>query len=173
MRIARRQVKKATEELQSGPDLTDEEVHDVRKRLKKARAALRLLRETIGARRYHRENTALRDAARPFTQIRDAKVLSDTVEKLASDDQLEHAVLDGFKQGFGDLQREVRRQVLEEHDAASAAREALKSAADATRKAKWKAARMVRLGKQPAARLPRRPQRFCDSQREPQYIQPP
>ncbi len=57
-RIARRQVKKATEELQSGPDLTDEEVHDVRKRLKKARAALRLLRETIGARRYHRENTA-------------------------------------------------------------------------------------------------------------------
>jgi CHAD domain-containing protein len=44
---------------------------------------LRLLRTSLGRASYRRENTALRDAARRFTGVRDAKVLVDTVEGLA------------------------------------------------------------------------------------------
>ena len=52
----------------------DEAVHQVRKDLKKARAALRLLRDAVGEAAYSRENTELRDAARPLSGLRDATV---------------------------------------------------------------------------------------------------
>jgi hypothetical protein len=56
LRILRRQVKKTLEELQRGYPLSDEAVHDARKRIKKARSALR-------------------DTARPRTAVRDATAL--------------------------------------------------------------------------------------------------
>ena len=52
----------------------DEAVHQVRKDLKKARAALRLLRDAVGEAAYSRENIELRDAARPLSALRDATV---------------------------------------------------------------------------------------------------
>jgi hypothetical protein len=52
----------------------DEAVHQVRKDLKKARAALRLLRDAVGEAAYSRENIELRDAARPLSALRDAVV---------------------------------------------------------------------------------------------------
>jgi CHAD domain-containing protein len=55
--------------------LNDEQIHEARKDLKRARAVLRLLREVIGDRAYRRENASLRDAARPLSAARDAKVL--------------------------------------------------------------------------------------------------
>jgi CHAD domain-containing protein len=67
--------------------VTDVNIHDARKQLKKARAALRLLRDAIGEIAYRRENTALRDAARPLGVARDSKVLlvalDDLVERYA------------------------------------------------------------------------------------------
>lgn len=67
--------------------VTDANIHDARKQLKKARAALRLLREAIGPTTYRRENAALRDAARPLGVARDSKVLlvalDDLVERYA------------------------------------------------------------------------------------------
>jgi len=57
-------------------------VHEARKSGKKLRALLRLVRPAISARTYRKENTALRDAARPLTEVRDAKVLIDTLDKL-------------------------------------------------------------------------------------------
>ena len=62
---------------------SDARVHDIRKELKRARAALRMLRECIGVMEYRRDNALLRDAARPLTPIRDAKVLLQTLEQLA------------------------------------------------------------------------------------------
>jgi CHAD domain-containing protein len=88
-RLARKQISKALAALhepgagslpQQRPG--DEAVHDARKRLKKVRAYLRLLRPALGAGTYHRENTEARDAARPLTEIRDAKILVDTFDKL-------------------------------------------------------------------------------------------
>lgn len=57
-------------------------VHDVRKRLKKLRALLRLVRYEIGEKTYKQENTRFRDAGRMLSSVRDAKILIETVEKL-------------------------------------------------------------------------------------------
>lgn len=62
--------------------VTDTHIHDARKQLKKARAALRLLREAIGDVAYRRDNNALRDAARPLGVARDSKVLLATLDDL-------------------------------------------------------------------------------------------
>lgn len=86
-RIARRallaQLDKTIEEL-SRRRRSDAAVHNIRKELKRARAALRMLRECIGVAEYRRENALIRDAARPLTPIRDAKVLLQTLEHLES-----------------------------------------------------------------------------------------
>jgi CHAD domain-containing protein len=61
------------------PRRTDRAIHEIRKNLKRARAALRLLRDCLGEADYRRENSLLRDAARPLTPVRDAKVLCETL----------------------------------------------------------------------------------------------
>jgi CHAD domain-containing protein len=57
-------------------------MHEVRKDLKRARAALRLLREAVGEAAYARENLELRDAARPLASVRDATVALEVVREL-------------------------------------------------------------------------------------------
>src|SRR5712691_7867861 len=61
---------------------SDNLVHEVRRGLKKARGALRLVRGELGERRFDRENRAFRDAGRPLSDVRDAKVLVDTLDGL-------------------------------------------------------------------------------------------
>lgn len=62
--------------------VSDANIHDARKQLKKSRAALRLLRDAIGEIAYRRENIALRDAARPLSVARDSKVLIAALDAL-------------------------------------------------------------------------------------------
>jgi CHAD domain-containing protein len=62
---------------------SDVAVHNLRKQLKRARAALRMLRECMGVVEYRRDNALIRDAARPLTPVRDAKVLLQTLEQVA------------------------------------------------------------------------------------------
>ena len=83
-RVSRREIEKALEELESCGFGDDEVVHGVRKRIKKLRAVLRLIRADLGKKTFRRANTWLRDAARPLTEIRDAKVLLDALDKLAA-----------------------------------------------------------------------------------------
>ncbi len=66
------------------PHRTDAGIHNMRKELKRARAALRMLRACIGVVEYRRDNALLRDAAHPLTPIRDAKVLLQTLEPLTA-----------------------------------------------------------------------------------------
>ncbi|MEJ0036111.1 MAG: CHAD domain-containing protein [Gammaproteobacteria bacterium] len=66
-----------------GSRITDSEIHSARRTLKKARATLRLLRPAVAARVFKRENAALRDVARPLGAARDAKVLLDSLDRLA------------------------------------------------------------------------------------------
>jgi CHAD domain-containing protein len=80
-RLARREIRDALQALERRP-LTDEAVHEARKALKRARAMLRLLRKGLGDETYRRENMALRDAARPLSEVRDGKVLLDAFEQL-------------------------------------------------------------------------------------------
>jgi CHAD domain-containing protein len=61
----------------------DESVHDARKAFKRVRSVLRLVRDEIGEKTYRRENRRFRDAARPLTEVRDAKALVEAMDKLA------------------------------------------------------------------------------------------
>jgi CHAD domain-containing protein len=67
----------------SKPHLSDSDVHEARKSLKKARASLRLLRPALRPSDYRKENDRLRDAAQPLGRVRDAKLLPDTLRLLA------------------------------------------------------------------------------------------
>src|SRR6476620_4264268 len=62
--------------------LTDDSVHAIRKRLKELRSLLRLLRGPLPRLTRHRENTALRDAARPLSDLRDTAVLIEALTGL-------------------------------------------------------------------------------------------
>lgn len=61
---------------------TDEAVHTARKDLKKARSAVRLVREELGRKGFRRDNELLRDAGRELSGVRDAAVSTETLEKL-------------------------------------------------------------------------------------------
>ena len=89
-----------------GHAVDDGAVHAARKTCKQTRAALRLLRESLGAAVYHRENRALRDAARPLTQMRDAFVLRQTLRALPAHSASLDGVLDkNYQQARSRLQR--------------------------------------------------------------------
>ena len=80
-RIACTQMTAALRALERRP-LSDGDVHSARKSLKKARAMLRLLRPSIGDQAYRWENALLRDTARPLSEVRDAMVLLQTLDRL-------------------------------------------------------------------------------------------
>jgi CYTH domain-containing protein/CHAD domain-containing protein len=63
-------------------DALAEAIHGARKDLKKARAALRLIRDELGEKTFKRENHALRDAARLLSASRDAEVKLETLDSL-------------------------------------------------------------------------------------------
>jgi len=122
----------AIKELSQGAP-SDRVVHAIREKLKRARAALRLLRPCIGAQAYHQQNLLIRDAARPLTMVRDADVLLQTLRSLeleAASKKADAAVdkADAFSRL---LHRELRRERIEErrrlskrelHDEAAALR---------------------------------------------------
>src|SRR4029079_14756022 len=62
----------------------DTPVHQTRKYLKKARAALRLVRKEIGRSAFRQQDHYLRDAARLISDLRDAEVRLETVRQLQS-----------------------------------------------------------------------------------------
>ncbi|HVW45851.1 MAG TPA: CHAD domain-containing protein, partial [Solirubrobacterales bacterium] len=64
-------------------DALAEAIHGARKDLKKARSALRLVREELGEKTFDRENQELRDAARLLSASRDAEVKLATLTTLA------------------------------------------------------------------------------------------
>ena len=108
----------------------DAAVHEARKCCKKLRALLRLVRPAISARTYRGENTAFRDAARPLTAVRDAKVLIETLDKLG-----QHFAKRVRGQPFAPIrkelmayQREVRMRVLDKEQAFATVKAAVRDA---------------------------------------------
>jgi CHAD domain-containing protein len=81
-RVARKEIDAALDGL-TKRSISDEDVHEARKLLKRTRAALRLVRPAVGDRAYRRDNAALRDAARPLSEIRDARILVDAFDAVA------------------------------------------------------------------------------------------
>lgn len=84
-RCAREQLDRAIDELTNRMrDDPVEAVHDARKALKKTRSLLRLGRGTLESDGRRRENTALRHAGRLLSSARDAEVMLEAVDDLAS-----------------------------------------------------------------------------------------
>jgi len=79
--IVRAQIANALATLK-GRAVSDSSVHSARKLMKKARATLRLLRDALPDAVYRLENAALRDAARPLSATRNAKVLIEALDRL-------------------------------------------------------------------------------------------
>ena len=101
-RLAHRRLEPAVDHLAvvSEADV-DDVVHDIRKRCKRVRALLRLVRANLGEDVYHRENAALRDAARMLSPVRDAAVLIQ--------------VHDGIVQAGAVAVADVRAELVERH----------------------------------------------------------
>jgi CHAD domain-containing protein len=132
-RIVRKQLGNALKEL-TGPHHgpRDAVVHDARKGLKRVRAVLRLVRPVIGEKVFQRENTCFRDAARPLTEVRDARILVETLDKLIEHFK-EHVAGQSFRDVRKSLQahlREVRRQVLDEQNAFAVVAETIRQERD-------------------------------------------
>jgi CHAD domain-containing protein len=78
----RRQTEEALITLAKNTPITDENIHQTRKLLKRARTSLRLLRDAVGKTAYSRENVRLRDAARYLALVRDTQAALDTLASL-------------------------------------------------------------------------------------------
>jgi CHAD domain-containing protein len=126
-RIVRVEVKRALKCL-TAVSPADTSIHDARKRLKRARAALRLIREPLGDRRFRRENESLRDAARPLSEVRDAKILVESLDILANGATISvRGALRRVRERLVANQLRVRRRVLGGKQALKPAVEALLS----------------------------------------------
>jgi len=88
----------------SGRAVSPEDIHTARKGLKKARAWLRLLRTGTDRDAYREQNHALRDAARPLSEGRDAQVLIETLHEL-----LERYHEPARDRRFGRFERALRK----------------------------------------------------------------
>lgn len=135
-RIIKSEAEKALAELRKispdpAGDAAREAVHEVRKRLKRVRALLRLIRSAFGKRAYHVENTAYRDVARPLTRVRDAGVLIATLDKVCHSDELPNSdACSTIRQTLIAREQEIIRCELLEQHAAETAASALRDALD-------------------------------------------
>jgi CHAD domain-containing protein len=81
-RICRKQIEGAIAIATGAQEPRDTPVHETRKHLKKARAALRLVRKEIGRGLFRQQDHRLRDVGRLISDIRDAEVRLQTVRQL-------------------------------------------------------------------------------------------
>jgi CHAD domain-containing protein len=143
-RNVRRQIEKALKHLgaKGKPSQRrvsqNEAVHEVRKCFKRVRAALRLVREDLGDDVYREENWCFRDAARPLTEVRDAEVLVEIVDKLTQQFSaaIEPGAIAKIREALLASQQDVTRRVLDEGKAFAAVEEA--AARALARLANWR-----------------------------------
>src|SRR4030095_174962 len=92
---------------------SDGAVHYARKQLKRARAGLRLLRDAVPKASYSRENGELRDAARPLSLIRAARVMLDTLERAPVNAPPRGGGLRRLRRALREEHASVRRKILQ------------------------------------------------------------
>jgi CHAD domain-containing protein len=81
-RLCRKQIEAAIAIATGEKKTNDTPVHEMRKHIKKARAALRLVRKEIGAGLFREQDHCLRNVGRLTSEIRDAEVRLQTVREL-------------------------------------------------------------------------------------------
>src|SRR5215469_2034221 len=112
--ILRRQLRKGLEKLDGSHEANDEDIHDARKRIKQARATLRLLREALSRSDYRREDRTLQAAAHPLSLARDAKVLVEAFDQLLADHRRARQLsgAQGFRRALVQQRTRARESVL-------------------------------------------------------------
>ena len=80
-RVCRKQIERAIAVATNEKKTADTPVHEMRKCLKKARAALRLVRKEIGRGLFREQDRCLRNVGRLTSEIRDAEVRLQTVQQ--------------------------------------------------------------------------------------------
>jgi CHAD domain-containing protein len=101
---------------------SDADVHSARKCIKKARARLRLLREVLGSSVYERDDEALRDAARPLSATRDAKILIDVLDSMVERRAIDAESVDALRCVLVTHREQVQRRTAASHKIADARR---------------------------------------------------
>lgn len=81
-RMAAEQLDKALEHLACQDGKRDKHIHEARKATKRLRALMRLVRRELGDEVYALENQCYRDAGQRLSELRDATVLIETVDRL-------------------------------------------------------------------------------------------
>jgi CHAD domain-containing protein len=122
-RIARKQIDAALEHLTaSRSESRDESVHEARKSFKKVRAVLRFVRPVIGQCVYREENIRFRDAGRPLTEVRDARILIETLDGLHErfGEHISDRSFSDVRKALQANLRAVRKRVLDKEDALAA-----------------------------------------------------
>src|SRR5215813_881391 len=76
------QVDKALDNLKPNVRSKDEGIHDARVSVKKIRAALRLIRDSLGENTFDAEDTAYRDIGRKLSKVRDSAAMLEVIDKL-------------------------------------------------------------------------------------------
>jgi CHAD domain-containing protein len=140
-RVLVKEVKKALDELSdAGSPDTEENVHEARKRFKKVRAVLKLVRQGLGPAVYRRDNAALRDAGRPLTEVRDARVLLDTLDRLARRAAAEVGpeALAPVREALLARRQAIRNWVLQESDALAGVRTTVQKERRRLKRRSWK-----------------------------------
>jgi len=97
-RICRKQIEDAIAMAKGEKHTRDTPVHETRKHLKKARAAMQLVRKEIGRGFYRQQDHYLRDVGRLTSEIRDAEVRLQTVRQLRNINQR------GGRRHYGNLE---------------------------------------------------------------------
>src|ERR1700726_4429759 len=97
-RICQKQIELAIAIASGEREANDTPVHETRKHLKKARAAMRLVRKEIGRGFYRQQDHYLRDVGRLTSEIRDAEVRLQTVRQLRNINQR------GGRRHYGNLE---------------------------------------------------------------------
>ncbi|WZO97416.1 CHAD domain-containing protein [Isosphaeraceae bacterium EP7] len=116
-RIAGTQIDQALGELKGSDAAAPEDVvHRIRQRLRKVRALIRLTRGGLGGKLADREDARFRDAGRPLSELRDASVLVQTLDRLAewSAGQIGPESIGPVRDFLLGLKGEVDRRVLDE-----------------------------------------------------------
>jgi CHAD domain-containing protein len=132
-RVAKSEMEKVREYVDgSSKGSRDVKVHEARKSLKRLRAVLRLVRPAIARKVYRRENMAFRDAARPLSEVRDAKILLETLDKIVKTNGRGRRVRPFMevRRELARHQRGVSEKVLDQDDAFTTVDSTMKEALD-------------------------------------------
>src|SRR6185436_1414181 len=126
-RVVLEQIDIALENLKPAARNKDEAIHDARVCIKKVRALLRLMRDSLGNQTYRTEDTAYRYAGRALSKARDSVALLEVVDKLIEHFS-DHLSTDPFASIRAPLMRSRKVRQQDRKRAMTAAAKALRQA---------------------------------------------